>query len=99
VDRCQHAFANDYAVACANAAKVIGSETWRGLNAPRQAVLADMAFNIGAPRLEGFAKMLAAIRRSDWTGAAAELLDSAYAHQVGGRAVKNAKALKTGEWP
>lgn len=98
-DQCLHAFANDYQIACGHAVRVIGADTWRGLNEVRRAVLADLAFNIGPNRMEGFKHMLAAIRHADWPTAAAELLDSAYAKQVKGRAVANALALKTGEWP
>lgn len=97
-DQCIHAFHNDYQVASIVAATVIGSLAWAGLNEPRRAVLADMAFNIGQSRLSGFAKMLGAIRRKDWTEAKAQMLDSAYARQVKTRAKRNAKTLLTGEW-
>lgn len=98
-ERCLHAFANDYAIAQGVAAHVIGLPTWAGLSEPRQCVLTDMAFNIGQSRLEGFHNMLAAIRRHDWQTAHDQLLDSAYAKQVKGRAIKNATVLLTGNWP
>lgn len=98
-DRCMHAFSNDYAIAQGIAANVIGLQTWAGLSIPRQCVLTDIAFNIGRSRLEGFHKMLDAIRRHNWQWAHDELLDSAYAKQVKGRAIKNAQVLLTGNWP
>lgn len=98
-ERCMGAFYNDYAVAEQVAAHVIRTSCWAGLTVPRRAVLADMAFNIGQHRLEGFANMLAAIRKGDWQRAHNELLDSAYAKQVKGRAIKNANVLLTGKWP
>jgi len=97
-DQCLHAFQSDYGVASGAARLILGS-AWADLNEPRCAVLADMAFNIGRPRLLGFAKMLAAIRRGDYAEAADQLLESAYARQVGRRAQTNALVLKTGEWP
>jgi lysozyme len=98
-DQCWHAFANDYLQAQSHAAQVIGTSCWARLNNQRRAVLADMAFNIGATRLGGFHKMLAAIRQGNWSLAKAELLDSDYAGQVKTRATTNAQALLTGAWP
>ena len=54
-----------------------------------QEALGDMSFNLGLPRLAGFKRMLAAIRRSDWNDAARELMDSRYANQVSNRARRN----------
>lgn len=98
-ERCMVAFYNDYSVASAAATHVIGVSCWATLNEVRRAVLADLAFNIGPQRLAGFHNMLDAVRASKWQKAHDELLDSAYAGQVHGRATKNAQALLTGEWP
>ena len=98
-DHCMHAFQNDYAVAQGIAAHVIGLPTWASISDPRQCVLTDMAFNIGQARLYGFHNMLDAIRRHDWQTAHDELLDSAYAKQVKGRAIKNADLILKGIWP
>lgn len=67
------------------------------LDPVRQRAMVDLCFNIGLPRLRGFVKMLAAIERQEWDGAAHELMDSAYAVQVGKRARTLAAMLKTGE--
>jgi len=67
------------------------------LDVVRQRAVVDLCFNMGLTRLRGFVKMLAAIARQDWDGAAHELLDSAYAVQVGKRARTLAHMLATGE--
>lgn len=67
------------------------------LDPVRQRAVVDLCFNIGLPRLRGFVKMLAAIDRKDWDSAAHELLDSAYAVQVGKRARTLAAMLRTGQ--
>lgn len=72
---------------------------WRGLSDTRQEALADMAFNLGIKRLQGFQKMLAALRRGQWQEAAVQCLDSRYARQVGNRAKRNAFVFEHGRWP
>lgn len=64
----------------------------------RQAALVNVAYNLGAQGLVGFTRMIAALRVSDYHTAAAELLDSDYAEQVGARARRNAAQLETGAW-
>ena len=73
-----------------------GVDGYDKLNAERQTVVANMAFNIGLMRLQGFRRMWAAIRRSDYDSAAFEMLDSKYARQVGARAVELAEIMRTG---
>lgn len=68
------------------------------LNAPRQAVLIGMAYQMGTPHVLCFHKALAAIEAQDWDKAEAELLDSAWAHQTPARAKLRAKQMRTGEW-
>jgi len=58
-----------------------------------QAVLIDMAYNMGIPNLMNFRGMLHAIHNRDYKQAAVELLDSQYAETVKTRAVANAKML------
>ncbi len=62
----------------------------------RQEVLVNMMFNLGYARLSGFKKFLDALSRSDWTEAANQMLDSKWADQVGNRADRLAKAMRTG---
>lgn len=51
-----------------------------------QIVLISMVFNLGMPRFLGFKKMIAAIENEDYKEAAAQMLDSKWARQVGKRA-------------
>lgn len=56
------------------------------LSEPRQMVLVDMAFNLGMRGLLGFRNMLSAVQSGDYARAAAEMLNSRWANQVGRRA-------------
>ena len=67
------------------------------LDAVRQLILVDMAFNMGVPRLGKFKKMWAAIHENNFDEAAKEMLDSRWANQVKSRATKLAHAMHTGE--
>lgn len=67
------------------------------LNLDRQAVLVDMAFNLGITRLKQFKKMIAALERADYKTAAKEALDSTWARQTGTRAKELAHILEIGE--
>ena len=69
---------------------------WRGLNDTRQRVLANMCFNLGYPRLSKFKKFLAAAKDEDWETAAAEMMDSKWATQVGDRAVRLREKMLNG---
>lgn len=62
----------------------------------RQRALVNMALNLGETRLAAFKGMWAAIRRSDWAGAAVEMLDSKWARQVGARATRLSKMMREG---
>lgn len=66
------------------------------LSAVRQEVLANMALNLGRTRLAGFKKMLAAVAVGDFNEASAQMLDSKWASDVKGRAVRLARAMRTG---
>lgn len=63
---------------------------------PRQHALVDMAFNLGETRFVKFPKMLAAIEVHDFKRAAAEMLNSKWANQVGQRARTLAGMMATG---
>lgn len=71
---------------------------FRSITPCRQAVLVNMAFNLGVKGLLQFKNMLAALINEDFTEAAAQLLNSRYAEQVGRRAHELADQLQTGEW-
>ena len=67
------------------------------LDAVRQLVLVDMAFNMGVPRLCKFKRMWVAVHEKDFPTAAKEMLDSRWANQVKSRSVKLANMMHTGE--
>jgi lysozyme len=66
------------------------------LDPARQAVLVDMAFNLGVPGLLKFKNTLRAVREGRFEDAAKGMLASKWARQVKGRAVRLAEAMKTG---
>ena len=68
------------------------------LDAVRQLVLVDMAFNLGVPRLCKFKKMWAAVHAKQFDVAAKEMLDSRWARQVKSRSTKLAHAMHHGEF-
>ena len=68
------------------------------LDEVRQAVLIDMVFNLGWPRLSQFKKMFAALDAQDYIHASREMLNSRWADQVGMRAKRLADMMRTGDW-
>ena len=72
--------------------------TFDSLDEVRQETLVELCFNMGPTNLGKFTKMLAAIDVKDWDTAAAELLDSRYAAQVGQRAITLADQLRSGSY-
>ena len=61
-----------------------------------QAVIANMAFNLGRTRLSKFKNFIAAVERHDWQNAAAEMHDSKWRQQVparAGRLIRRIRAL------
>lgn len=69
------------------------------LSETRKAVLLNMTFNLGAARLSGFKKFLAAVDESRYADAAKEMLDSTWAQQVSSRAVRLSRQMAEGETP
>jgi len=68
---------------------------WVNMPADAKRALANMCFNIGWPRLEGFQKMLAALKDGNYLKAADEALDSRWAGQVGARAERIAALIRS----
>lgn len=68
------------------------------LDAPRQAVLYNMAFNLGVYGLFTFKTTLEFIRIGDFKNAAKNMLKSRWAGQVKGRATRLAEQMETGVW-
>lgn len=64
----------------------------------RQEVIVNMSLNMGFARLSGFKRFLAAVGTSEFSEASLEMLDSKWAKQVGDRAQRLSKAMRTGSW-
>lgn len=68
------------------------------LDDARMGVLVNMAFNMGVDGLMKFPGMLGKLQRGLYDEAAAEMVDSAWYHQVGDRAARLVKQMQTGVW-
>ncbi|WP_440053154.1 glycoside hydrolase family protein [Pseudoalteromonas sp. T1lg65] len=66
------------------------------LSETRQKVLLDMAFNLGINGLFKFKRMFAALKANDFEKAAAEMLDSRWASQVGMRSKTLVSMMRNG---
>lgn len=69
---------------------------WRTLSDARQRVLLNMCFNLGIKGLLGFKNTLAMVKAGDYDGAAAGMLSSKWAKQVGARATRLSEMMKEG---
>lgn len=70
-----------------------------GLDEVREAVLIDMAFNLGCMGLRKFEQMLAAVRQKAYAVAAEEMRASLWARQVKSRAERLSAMMESGQWP
>lgn len=69
-----------------------------GLDEVRQGALLNMTFNMGIGGLLNFRQFLAALQSGDYKTAAAQMLDSLWAKQVGARAERLALQIESGFW-
>lgn len=72
-------------------------DSFKDLTPTRQAVLIDMAYNLGVGGLLGFKRALRALAERDYEKAYLEILDSRYARQTKTRAKRNAQAIRSGD--
>lgn len=78
----------------------LGREQWFiDLDQVRQAVLIDVAFNVGLTGLMAFHRMLDCVRDGDYISAAAELRNSKAARMLPGRYGELADMMNKGRWP
>lgn len=70
--------------------------TWEYLEPVRQDVLVQMSFNMGLTALRTFKFFRKAILAEDWAMAAHQMIDSRWSQQLGSRAVRLAKEMRTG---
>jgi lysozyme len=88
----------DAAAAACRVAQRAGID-WSSLGDARQAVLIDMAYELGEAGLGAFHRTLAAIRDGLYIAASAHGLDSLWARQVPHRASQDMRMLQSGLWP
>jgi len=69
------------------------------LDEARRDAMIDICFNLGMPRLKGFAKALSAMASEDYETAAYEFSDSAWYKQVGKRAQTIVDMIRFGKYP
>lgn len=72
---------------------------WTTLDYVRQRVMCNMCFNLGLTKFLGFKNTLASVEQGHYAAAATGMLNSAWASQVGDRAVRLANMMKTGTTP
>lgn len=65
---------------------------------PREAVLINMAFQMGITGLMKFRKTLEQYALQNWDNCANEMLDSKWAQQTPNRAKRLSEQMRTGEW-
>jgi lysozyme len=75
---------------------IVGQSVWDKLSDARQRVLVDMRFNLGPRGLRSFARTLAAISQGRYAEASEYMLESKWATQVKGRALRLAKMMRDG---
>jgi len=72
---------------------------FKDLSPPRQAVLADMRYNLGREGLAKFRQTLSHVQMGRYEAAGDAMLVSKWAGQVKGRALTLSVMMRTGEWP
>ena len=73
--------------------------TWfNDLDDVRKDAMIDISFNLGATRLRGFRRALAAMEKGNYKEASTEFLDSKWKRDVGGRALELSDMIATGEY-
>ena len=71
---------------------------FKDLDDVRKDAMIDISFNLGATRLRGFKRALAAMEVADYTTAAKEFLDSKWSRDVKGRATELCYMVETGNY-
>jgi lysozyme len=83
----------------AKSAELAAALPWtQQLDDARRAVLQNMSFNIGVHGVCEFRHMLAALQAGDYEKAADEMASSLWAKQVGARADRLEKQMRSGQW-
>ena len=69
---------------------------YQTLSTERRGVIINMIYNLGITRFNKFSKMISALFIEDYEKAAKEMLDSKWARQVGDRAIRLARIMRSG---
>ena len=70
---------------------------WSGLDPIRQKVMIDMRFNLGPKGFRGFTNTLKSVAAGNYVDASKRMLQSKWAKQVKGRAIRLSNMMRTGE--
>ncbi len=92
-EECHELFIQDISIAVGDC-KIIFDE-WDSFPSEVQEILVNMLFNLGRPRFLTFKKMIAAVYQRDWQRASEEMADSRWANQVGARATRLIKRMRS----
>ena len=71
---------------------------FKNLDDVRKDAIIDIGFNLGATRLRGFRRALAAMEVADYKTASLEFLDSKWSRDVKGRSTELAYMIEMGEY-
>ena len=71
---------------------------FKDLDDVRKDAIIDISFNLGATRLRGFKRALAAMDAADYKTASLEFLDSKWSRDVKGRSAELAYMIEMGEY-
>lgn len=93
IEAADQLFEDDIEAAYSSLKNVVGHELYSSLSTTRRVVLLAMVFNLGESGFRSFKRMLAALRAGDTDKIRHEMLDSAWAAQLPGRAEKYAQAF------
>jgi len=93
-ERANELFQQDYIDATNNARDFF--PTYDSLTPARQAVLTDMAYQMGGTRITEFVKLQTAVTNGDWKAAGAEIIDSDLNNQTPNRTGANAVIMVNG---
>lgn len=98
-EQADEALDKSVATAVIDARAYIGAGRWSAIDAVRQAVLIDMAYELGFDRLAKFVDLRSAVQNGNWVAARDEMIHSKWAKQVPTRAERDAQMILSGSWP
>lgn len=88
-----------YCQESANSVRLLAFDWFASLDAIRQGVVENMAYNMGVDDVLLFHRMIFSLSRHDYISAASAMLDSDWAKEVGNRATVLAQIMRSGLMP